>query len=90
MLYEVITDAGMGSSAMGASLLRKKVQAAGLPIQVTNLAINNLDETADLVITHQDLTERARITSYNVCYTKLLRLATGGVIHTALAPSPWM
>ncbi|GAA4500825.1 PTS mannitol transporter subunit IICBA [Pseudaeromonas paramecii] len=56
----VACDAGMGSSAMGASLLRKKVQAAGLPIQVTNLAINNLDESADLVITHQDLTERAR------------------------------
>ena len=56
----VACDAGMGSSAMGASLLRKKVQEAGLPIQVTNLAINNLDESADLVITHQDLTERAR------------------------------
>ena len=56
----VACDAGMGSSAMGASLLRKKVQEAGLPIKVTNLAINNLDESADLVITHRDLTERAR------------------------------
>ncbi|MFC3914819.1 PTS mannitol transporter subunit IICBA [Pseudaeromonas sharmana] len=56
----VACDAGMGSSAMGASLLRKKIQQAGLPIEVTNLAINNLDDSADLVITHQDLTERAR------------------------------
>lgn len=56
----VACDAGMGSSAMGASMLRKKVQDAGLPIQVTNQAINNLDESADLVITHRDLTDRAR------------------------------
>lgn len=56
----VACDAGMGSSAMGASLLRKKVEKAGLPITVVNKAINNLDESADLVITHKDLTERAK------------------------------
>ncbi|WP_105901237.1 PTS mannitol transporter subunit IICBA [Vibrio gangliei] len=56
----VACDAGMGSSAMGASLLRKKVQQAGLNIHVTNLAINNLPEGADIVITHKDLTDRAR------------------------------
>lgn len=56
----VACDAGMGSSAMGASMLRKKVQDAGLNINVTNLAINNLSESADIVITHKDLTDRAR------------------------------
>ncbi len=56
----VACDAGMGSSAMGASMLRKKVQNAGLNIPVTNLAINNLPESADIVITHKDLTDRAR------------------------------
>ncbi|SHE30490.1 PTS mannitol transporter subunit IICBA [Vibrio gazogenes] len=56
----VACDAGMGSSAMGASMLRKKVQAAGLDIQVTNLAINNLPQDVDIVITHKDLTDRAR------------------------------
>lgn len=56
----VACDAGMGSSAMGASMLRKKVQSAGLNINVTNLAINNLTESAELVITHKDLTDRAR------------------------------
>ncbi|WP_394256636.1 PTS mannitol transporter subunit IICBA [Vibrio harveyi] len=56
----VACDAGMGSSAMGASMLRKKVQDAGLNIHVTNLAINNLPESADIVITHKDLTDRAR------------------------------
>src|SRR5690606_2340181 len=35
-------DAGMGSSAMGASLLRKKVKEAGLNMKVTNTAISNL------------------------------------------------
>ncbi|MGD8121356.1 PTS mannitol transporter subunit IICBA [Vibrio sp. TRT 2004] len=56
----VACDAGMGSSAMGASMLRKKVQSAGLNISVTNLAINSLTESADIVITHKDLTDRAR------------------------------
>jgi PTS system mannitol-specific IIC component len=56
----VACDAGMGSSAMGASLLRKKVKAAGLDIHVTNLAINNLTEDIDIVVTHQDLTSRAK------------------------------
>lgn len=55
----VACDAGMGSSAMGATLLRKKVEAAGLNIKVQNLAINDLPADAQLVITHQDLTARA-------------------------------
>lgn len=54
-------DAGMGSSAMGASVLRKKVQAAGHgEVTVINKAISNLTDTYDLVVTHQDLTERAK------------------------------
>lgn len=56
----VACDAGMGSSAMGAGVLRKKVQDAKLSnISVTNMAINNLPDDVDLVITHRDLTERA-------------------------------
>ena len=54
-------DAGMGSSAMGASVLRNKIRAAGFPdVKVTNSAIANLSDTYDVVITHQDLTERAK------------------------------
>lgn len=53
-------DAGMGSSAMGASLMKKKVKEAGLNINVTNSSINNLqDEEGLLVITQEELTERA-------------------------------
>ncbi|MBP7952673.1 MAG: PTS mannitol transporter subunit IICB, partial [Enterococcus sp.] len=45
-------DAGMGSSAMGASILRKKVKAANLTQSVTNSAINNLrDDASTLIVT---------------------------------------
>jgi PTS system mannitol-specific IIC component len=53
-------DAGMGSSAMGASIMRNKVQKAGLDIEVTNTSINQLPQDADVVITHQNLTDRAK------------------------------
>ncbi|ORB55689.1 PTS mannose transporter subunit IIA [Mycolicibacterium rhodesiae] len=54
-------DAGMGSSAMGASVLRKKIQSAGFTdVKVTNQAISNLTDDYGLVVTHQDLSDRAR------------------------------
>lgn len=53
-------DAGMGSSAMGASLLRKKVKEAGMNISVTNTAISNLPSDAQIVITQEELTPRAQ------------------------------
>jgi PTS system mannitol-specific IIC component len=54
-------DAGMGSSAMGASILRKKIQQAGFgDVTVGNQAISNLTDTYGLVVTHRDLTDRAR------------------------------
>ncbi len=54
-------DAGMGSSAMGASVLRNKFKKAGVDgVTVTNKAIANLDPSADLVITQAQLTDRAR------------------------------
>ncbi|MBC1551756.1 PTS mannitol transporter subunit IICB [Listeria booriae] len=52
-------DAGMGSSAMGASVLRNKVKKAGLDIEVVNFAISQLPPDADIVVTHRDLTDRA-------------------------------
>ncbi|MEV4687601.1 PTS mannitol transporter subunit IICB [Microbacterium sp. LWH3-1.2] len=54
-------DAGMGSSAMGASVLRNKIKKAGIEdVTVTNKAIAALDASADLVITQNQLTDRAR------------------------------
>jgi PTS system mannitol-specific IIC component len=52
-------DAGMGSSAMGASIMKNKVKKAGLSIDVANSSINNIPLDADIVITHKDLTDRA-------------------------------
>ncbi|MBF6223136.1 PTS mannitol transporter subunit IICBA [Nocardia abscessus] len=54
-------DAGMGSSAMGASVLRRKIQSAGFAeVSVVNQAISNLTDSYDLVVTHKDLADRAR------------------------------
>ena len=54
-------DAGMGSSAMGASVLRKKIHSAGYTdVTVVNKSIANLEDDVDLVVTHQDLTARAQ------------------------------
>jgi PTS system mannitol-specific IIC component len=59
-------DAGMGSSAMGATVLRNKIKKAGVEgVTVTNQAIANLTGDADLVITHRDLTDRAKLQSPN-------------------------
>ncbi|WP_326502928.1 PTS mannitol transporter subunit IICBA [Rothia nasimurium] len=54
-------DAGMGSSAMGASVLRNKIKDAGFGDRVTvvNSAINNLKDEYDLLVSHQDLADRA-------------------------------
>lgn len=54
-------DAGMGSSAMGASVLRNKVKKAGIEgVTVTNKAIANLDGSEDLIVTQNQLTDRAK------------------------------
>ncbi|MEN3090944.1 MAG: PTS mannitol transporter subunit IICB [Staphylococcus pseudoxylosus] len=53
-------DAGMGSSAMGASMLRNKFKKADIQdVDVTNTAINQLPSEAQLVITQKKLTDRA-------------------------------
>ncbi|WP_228514187.1 PTS mannitol transporter subunit IICB [Frondihabitans sp. VKM Ac-2883] len=54
-------DAGMGSSAMGASVLRNKIKKAGIEgVTVFNKSIANLTGDEQLIITHQDLTARAK------------------------------
>ena len=53
-------DAGMGSSAMGATTLRNKFKQAGLKIGVINCAIDALPANAQVVITHESLTARAK------------------------------
>ncbi|XID90726.1 PTS mannitol transporter subunit IICB [Paenibacillaceae bacterium WGS1546] len=53
-------DAGMGSSAMGASVLRKKLQKAGSDVTVVNTAISDIPADADIIITQKTLTDRAK------------------------------
>ncbi|EKU71419.1 PTS mannitol transporter subunit IICBA [Selenomonas sp. F0473] len=53
-------DAGMGSSALGAAALRKKLKKDGYTdISVTNCAIGAIPSEAQLVISHEKLAERA-------------------------------
>ncbi|BDR59975.1 PTS mannitol transporter subunit IICB [Lactobacillus xylocopicola] len=54
-------DAGMGSSAMGASLLRDKLKKAGITtVPVTNVAVRDLKPEPNLlVVTQKELTDRA-------------------------------
>jgi len=54
-------DAGMGSSAMGATVLRDKLKKAGITgVTVENKAIANLTDDVDVVITQKQLTDRAK------------------------------
>lgn len=52
-------DAGLGSSAMGANILQKKIKKAGIDdISVFHISISNLPVEADIIVTHQSLVER--------------------------------
>jgi PTS system mannitol-specific IIC component len=53
-------DAGMGSSAMGASKLRKKLKNAGLEgIEVVHSSVDEIPADADVVVCHNNLSGRA-------------------------------
>lgn len=53
-------DAGMGSSAMGATMLKKKLKKAGIECAVSNASIEDIPGDTDIVITHSSLTSRAK------------------------------
>jgi PTS system mannitol-specific IIC component len=54
-------DAGMGSSAMGAAKLRKKLQAAGFTgITVDHSPVSEVPSDADIIVCHRELEGRAR------------------------------
>ena len=54
-------DAGLGSSAMGAGAFRKKLKEKGIEITVKHYAIERVPEEAQVVVTHENLLERAKI-----------------------------
>jgi len=57
----VACDSGMGSSAMGASVLKNRLRKEGFEdIKVVNSAAGQIDPAADMVITLEGLMERAK------------------------------
>ncbi|MCH4167354.1 MAG: PTS mannitol transporter subunit IICBA [Megasphaera sp.] len=54
-------DAGMGSSAMGAAVIKKKLKKAGLTdITVDHASVSDVPPDAQVVVCHQDLADRAK------------------------------
>lgn len=58
-------DAGMGSSAMGATKFRKRIHAARPELVVTNTSVDNIPADADIVVCQRVLAERARASAPN-------------------------
>ena len=59
-------DAGMGSSAMGATVLKKKLADVGRrDIEVTHASVSEIPEGTQIVVTHQDLAARAKKSAPN-------------------------
>lgn len=55
-IIRYVCDAGMGSSALGASVLRKKLKQSGLSdIDVPHTKIMDLPMESDIIITHESL-----------------------------------
>lgn len=59
-------DAGMGSSAMGATVLKKKLADVGrADIDVKHASVSEIPAEAQIVVTHQDLAGRAKSSAPN-------------------------
>lgn len=56
-------DAGMGSSAMGVSILRTRLQKAALYPKIDHVAVAQIPDDADVVVTNINLAERAKMTT---------------------------
>jgi PTS system mannitol-specific IIC component len=53
-------DAGMGSSAMGATTLRKKIKAAGIEgVEVVHTPVSEIAPDIQIIVTHKELQARA-------------------------------
>lgn len=53
-------DAGMGSSAMGATKFRKRIQDVRPDIKVTNTSVDNIPSDCDIAVVQVTLVERAK------------------------------
>lgn len=52
-------DAGMGSSAMGATRFRKRIEPLGSGVRVTNSSVDTIPEGTDVVVCQSQLSQRA-------------------------------
>lgn len=76
----VACDAGMGSSTMGASVLRNLLKKAQVEdVVVKNTSISNLPNDADLIVTHVDLMQRAKssINNNNIIFMGIRNFVEG-------------
>jgi len=54
-------DAGLGSSAMGASAFRKRLEKSGLTIEVKHFSLEKVPSDADVIVIHKNLLDRAQM-----------------------------
>ena len=57
----VACDAGMGSSVMLAGQLRRQLKNSGVTVEHT--PVNSIPDTADVIVCHQGLADRARVSA---------------------------
>lgn len=73
-----VCDAGMGSSALGAGILQKKLKQAGMVQRVRNCAIEQLPSKVDIIVSHSSFTTRIKNK-----YPHVLHLTLDGFIDDA-------
>lgn len=97
-------DAGMGSSAMGATKFRNRIKPLNLGITVINTSVDNVPADADIVVCQEVLQERAKASgpqahiitignfladpNLDALYKTLEQRANGGGAAPAAAPEP--
>jgi mannitol PTS system EIICBA or EIICB component len=54
-----VCEAGMGSSVIGAAVLRRKLEGAGLKVPVGHVALSELPRTAEILVCQRSLAARA-------------------------------
>ncbi|MEG1285253.1 MAG: PTS mannitol transporter subunit IICB [Romboutsia sp.] len=59
-------DAGMGSSAMGASRFKNRIKDLNLDIEITNTSVDNIPVDTQIVVTHDTLVDRVAKSSFNI------------------------
>ncbi|WP_227995051.1 PTS transporter subunit EIIC [Oceanobacillus sp. CFH 90083] len=60
-------DAGMGSSAMGATTFKRKLQKAGITdVEVKNYRIEDAPQDSEVIVVHKDLVERTKNAHPNI------------------------